>query len=124
MAKRGNDTMKEATLLLLVTLMISTTAYAEVQDKEYIELAWHNYQAARICVDTYKNPNESRYVDECIRLQNICKLIYDGILADSNRKWLAESKAVKNYIVDRGLKPIDYAMILKIISHEQTNVDK
>ena len=104
---------------VILVLLLSTFAIAE--DTEYSELAWHEFQAGRICFEAQKPVMQVQF-ERCMKIQLSCKLIYDGLRLDKKRVWLTQTPSVKKYLVDRGLKPLDYLHILKLMSQEQSTV--
>lgn len=114
--------MIRTVILLVIGFLIPGLLFAEENEPKYSEVAWHNYQAVRICLEAYIQPgNGIETFERCLRVQNTAKLIYDGIWMDEKRRWLTETPPVKKYLTDRGLKPLDYLLILKLMSEGHAN---
>lgn len=110
-------------VLLIIGFLIFNTSVVFAQEsqttEQYQEMAWHQYQAGRICFEKHDGEGMLPGFEECLKIQNACKLIYDGISSDERRRWLLDGK-VKEYILERALKPLDYLHILNLISQEQS----
>ena len=114
--------MKKMIIVLLMVFMIPiplTRAQSSLDKEQFTKMAWHQYQSGRKCFEAHAGAGMQIGFEECLRIQSTCKLIYDGIASDENRKWLIESKKVKDYITGQGLKPLDYLHLLKLISEVQ-----
>lgn len=111
-------------IVALTILMFPFALFAE-GEINYQDLAWHQYQAGRICFEEFNESTTLQTFEECFKLQLTCKLIYEGISMDEKRKWLTEVPLVKKYMTDTGFKPLNYMTILKLISEEQskTNIE-
>lgn len=112
--------MMKTVTLLVIGLLIPILLFAQEEEVNYSEIAWHQYKAGRICFEAFRSGGSYLQVENCLRVQNTCKFIFDGIGDDEKRKWLLEAPSVKKFIVETGLKPLDYLHLLKLISQEQT----
>ncbi len=112
--------MKKLAIILTIVL-IPLAALSHDSRGSYQQMAWEMYQASRICVENYVTNTAGQYEDleQCIRAQNTCYGIYNGMSDDKNREWLTHSKSVNDYITGKALEPLDYCHILKLISEEQ-----
>jgi len=110
--------MKSLLIVAFILLLTSTMVFAQ-DSTTFMEQAWHTYQSGRICYTENKvGPDNVNYNNliTCLEVQSQCKLIYDGIYMDERRRWIAESKPVKKYLTNMGLKPINYCEIVRLMS--------
>ena len=119
--------MKIIAILILICITqapLLAELPSEEGTTEYQELAWHQYQAGRICFEKYDAEVIQSGFEKCLKLQNTCKLIYDGIAADEKRSWLIQSPEVKKYLTDTGLKQLNYLHLLRLISNAHATPKK
>jgi len=109
--------MKVTVLLLIVLIPFAALAH-DTSRESYQNLAWEMYQATRTCFENYSGAANEEYpkLEQCIRVQNTCYGIYNGMSDDKNREWLTHSKKVNDYITGKALEPLDYCHILKLIN--------
>jgi len=105
-----------------VIVMVLLSTFATAEDTDYSELAWHEFQAGRLCFEAHSGPVMQVQFEKCMKIQLSCKLIYDGIRLDKKREWITQTPSVKKYLVERGLKPLDYLHLLKLMSQDLSNV--
>jgi len=112
--------MKITLIMLMMVMMIPLTSFGQEAEQEYHMMAWHQFKSGRICFEAHDGAGMLPGFEKCIKVQSACKLIYDGISTDPNRKWMTETEGVKSYFQQRGLTPIDYLHVLNIMSKEQS----
>lgn len=117
--------MKIIAAILIVLVSFSASLAHDTNRDALMTMAWDMFSSSRICLEAYDGETVGHLKDRmemletCIKVQNTCHTIYHALSEDENRKWLSEGDAVKKYFTSRGLEPIDYCHMLKLMSLEQ-----